>query len=648
MVTQNLQWKKNRNLYSMLLLDQILNRKLGKPFIKMPTDESLPMLAPAEVKAQLSEKFKKFSSKLNCENAQEKLLQEDEIIPKYEYTPPVNNQKFKNQTTNTSVRVDIPRPQSSIVQTQQKQPIQQKSQSMSISAQLSPKIQQNVSQLKCQDSSTSLIQIDQPHAQNLNTIKSILKHTAQQENKKKAHKFVMSPKTQRPQSKNLRFQAQNNIEDSVDFDRQMASDMGTFKIRFDDDAQKDDLSNYNNYQARIDTTGGEIAHMPNNELQSQVIKLKTDNEILNITMKHLKQEMNMKSEVIRKQTQEMQELRQMILDLQAENQRLKNQEQISKLTSNSANNKENHQNYHSQRMLSPTKIIQSSADLNNRQISEEVDKFNPFRSRTFAYQNDVAQIYNLRQDLSKKGLFQNEYTQKPNTQDHFKQNSQPLYNKTEISNAKISKPYKYKKDYKRVKKMVESDSESNTDDDSQIKKIIHTNERQLQSFDDEFNKIFNNFNSNFYKSKQEQIAQNLGLEGELASQTKAKRDGTILRSKKQIVEDYDSHSILLGIPFTMIYHIFNNQPQVWNYGLKTAPYRKFAIQYLKTIGNQYLLNLIFSDRRSPIYDTRRNSFELRQIIKETNQNHSKTLDGKAHKTLTEEEILNEKKGGNIL
>ena len=33
----------------MLLLDQVLNKKLGKPFIKMPSDEALPMLAPAEV-----------------------------------------------------------------------------------------------------------------------------------------------------------------------------------------------------------------------------------------------------------------------------------------------------------------------------------------------------------------------------------------------------------------------------------------------------------------------------------------------------------------------------------------------------------------------------------------------------------------------
>ena len=33
----------------MLLLDQIVNKKLGKPFIKMPSDEALPILQPTDV-----------------------------------------------------------------------------------------------------------------------------------------------------------------------------------------------------------------------------------------------------------------------------------------------------------------------------------------------------------------------------------------------------------------------------------------------------------------------------------------------------------------------------------------------------------------------------------------------------------------------
>ena len=73
-----MQWKKNRNLYCILLLDQILNKKLGKPFIKMPTDESLPVLQPAEVKALTTDKFKKFFAKLDSENAAEKLLNDSD------------------------------------------------------------------------------------------------------------------------------------------------------------------------------------------------------------------------------------------------------------------------------------------------------------------------------------------------------------------------------------------------------------------------------------------------------------------------------------------------------------------------------------------------------------------------------------------
>ena len=35
-VTKNTQWKRNRNLYAMWLLDMILNKKLEKPFTKVP------------------------------------------------------------------------------------------------------------------------------------------------------------------------------------------------------------------------------------------------------------------------------------------------------------------------------------------------------------------------------------------------------------------------------------------------------------------------------------------------------------------------------------------------------------------------------------------------------------------------------------
>ena len=56
--TENLEWKKNRNLHSILLLDMIVNNRLEEPFDKFPKeDEQLPLLSKYLVKSILSEKF---------------------------------------------------------------------------------------------------------------------------------------------------------------------------------------------------------------------------------------------------------------------------------------------------------------------------------------------------------------------------------------------------------------------------------------------------------------------------------------------------------------------------------------------------------------------------------------------------------------
>ena len=57
--TNNLPWKKNRNLYALKLLDNILNFKLEKPFTKFAElSENLAMLDSILVKSQLSNKIK--------------------------------------------------------------------------------------------------------------------------------------------------------------------------------------------------------------------------------------------------------------------------------------------------------------------------------------------------------------------------------------------------------------------------------------------------------------------------------------------------------------------------------------------------------------------------------------------------------------
>ena len=56
---KNSQWKRNRNLYAIWLLDMILNKILEKPFTKVPPDgNSLDMLQATEVKACLTSKVK--------------------------------------------------------------------------------------------------------------------------------------------------------------------------------------------------------------------------------------------------------------------------------------------------------------------------------------------------------------------------------------------------------------------------------------------------------------------------------------------------------------------------------------------------------------------------------------------------------------
>ena len=57
--TNNIPWKKNRNLYTLKLLDNILNFKLEKPFTKFAElSENLPMLDSILVKSQLTNKIK--------------------------------------------------------------------------------------------------------------------------------------------------------------------------------------------------------------------------------------------------------------------------------------------------------------------------------------------------------------------------------------------------------------------------------------------------------------------------------------------------------------------------------------------------------------------------------------------------------------
>ncbi len=85
--TNILSWKKNRNLYTILLLDNIINNKLESPFDKF-CDESfeLPTLNPTIIKSKISNKFLNEIS-LNIS---------DDIIQNYIFINTENNEEGKN------------------------------------------------------------------------------------------------------------------------------------------------------------------------------------------------------------------------------------------------------------------------------------------------------------------------------------------------------------------------------------------------------------------------------------------------------------------------------------------------------------------------------------------------------------------------
>ena len=60
-IISNVNWKKNRNLHALNLLDMILNEHFEEPYDKFPPDGPLPYLSLPLVKSRLSPKILNFS-----------------------------------------------------------------------------------------------------------------------------------------------------------------------------------------------------------------------------------------------------------------------------------------------------------------------------------------------------------------------------------------------------------------------------------------------------------------------------------------------------------------------------------------------------------------------------------------------------------
>ena len=83
--TMNIEFKKNRNLYAIKLLNNVFNGKFEEPFTKFAKDKELKLLDPILVKTQLTKQFLNYI----------KNLEEDENIYNNPYID--NNQLFNNK-----------------------------------------------------------------------------------------------------------------------------------------------------------------------------------------------------------------------------------------------------------------------------------------------------------------------------------------------------------------------------------------------------------------------------------------------------------------------------------------------------------------------------------------------------------------------
>ena len=106
-VTNNIEWKKNRNLHAICILDAILNEHFEEPYNKFPPEGSVPILNKALVKSKLSKKF--FEETIKMQNEEQKEQQneeEDNNSNTANNTNLTNKKKFRNQNKNINKEIN--------------------------------------------------------------------------------------------------------------------------------------------------------------------------------------------------------------------------------------------------------------------------------------------------------------------------------------------------------------------------------------------------------------------------------------------------------------------------------------------------------------------------------------------------------------
>jgi hypothetical protein len=86
-VINNHEWKKNRNLHAICLLDMLINKRIEEPYSRLPPEGPLPILSKTLIKSKLSPKFWK----------QTKNIYETNSFPSQQISPIKSNENlYKN------------------------------------------------------------------------------------------------------------------------------------------------------------------------------------------------------------------------------------------------------------------------------------------------------------------------------------------------------------------------------------------------------------------------------------------------------------------------------------------------------------------------------------------------------------------------
>ena len=94
-VTNNVEWKKNRNLHAICILDSVLNEHFEEPYNKFPPEGRVPILNKALVKSKLSKKFFQEALRIQTEEQDNNDINNNN-----------NNQKYESNKLNQNFNIN--------------------------------------------------------------------------------------------------------------------------------------------------------------------------------------------------------------------------------------------------------------------------------------------------------------------------------------------------------------------------------------------------------------------------------------------------------------------------------------------------------------------------------------------------------------